>query len=534
MFNLFFFIILIVAIVLRILFLDKPSGLWYDELIMYNHACLPSLDIIKYVLNNDMHFPLYQMILRCWMLLFGNSDFNLRFLSLLFGLFSCIGAYFISNDPKKNLLCMLLFSINSFLIYNSQDVKIYSLLVFFVVLNLIFLIRIYEKNKGYIFWIISSLGLIFTYPTAFLYVVFEIILFSFYKFSKKFLLSILPIFLIFIPIIFIVLKNFGRYSNNPNWFYTDDESFLIIFQNFFTPVLTSLDTNMVGYVDNLIKNLNFYSFIFIILPILVAIFFVIKSLKKDNINKIIFLSAVFFYLTYFLVFKIYDINILSRYLIIILPNFLIVIARGFDFKKKSIILMSCFVLINVYYLCFNESAAFKISRLGFKPVAEIINQNAEKEDVIIFRNNIEVIDKYLTKKLKKVSLLQDFAYKSEFFVNNDSNINKLSSKEKKYYIKPYLLDENNPKNILVMYGLMYVLMEKNSRLFLVVEKQFDKYDRKLFFETISDDKLYDGISFNNLLTIKTLLYIKELNNKNLKFINKFYAGDFVVYEYQKI
>ncbi|MBR1907874.1 glycosyltransferase family 39 protein [bacterium] len=513
--------------------IDKAAGLWYDELLMYNESMLSVIDIIKYSINSELHFPLYQIILHYWTLIFGHADLSLRLLSAIFGFLACICSYFVSENKSKNLLCMFLFGINSFLIYYSQEVKIYSLLVFFAVLNLVFLIRICEKDKGHFLWILSAAGLVFTYTASFLYVIFEVILLSVYKFSKKVLLTSLGLLLVLVPAMLVILGHFEKYTANQNWFYTDCSSFLIVFQNFFSPKLTALDINNVDYFSSLIKNFDISIFICVGVSVLIAGYFIFKSLKNDNINKIIFLSAVMFYLAYFAAFKIYDTGVLSRYLIIILPNFLVLIARGFDFKKSSIVLISCFILINISYLCLGRDAAYKIGRLGFRPAAEVINKYADDGDVVLFRNDTEILDKYLTKKVKKVSVLQDFVFKSEFFINNEDAINKLSPQEKKNYIRNYLADRTVSQNITAVYGLMYVLTERNSKLFIIVMTQFAKYDRDNFIKFVENNKDYNGISYNNLLYIKTLLDIRELCDKNLKFINSFKSGDFVVYEYQK-
>jgi len=534
MVYLYFFIILLISSIFRLLCLDKVSGLWYDELVLYNQANLSGcIEIVKHVLSQDLNFPLYQIILHYWISIFGNSDFCLRFLSVIFGVLTCITAYFVSSDKRTNLLCMSLFAVNSFLIYYSQDVKVYSLSVFFATLNLVSLIKIYEKNKGYILWLISSVCLIFTYTTAFWYVILEIIIFSYHKFSKKFIYACGFLVIFLIPIIFLIFQNFSRYTRNPNWFYTDTSSFFLIFQNFFTPKLIALDANPVNYIGLLLNNLNIFTVILVFCPILIALYFMIKALIKDDISKIIFLTALMYLLSYFFAFKILDINILSRYLIILLPNFLIVMARGIDYKKVSVILFSLFIILNFIYLCFGKDCAYKINRSGYKNVAQIINKYADNDDIVIFRNDTEIMDKYLTKKIKKVSLLQDFTFKSEFFIENENNLNKLSSINKKLYIKSYLCDRSVPQNITIMYGLMYVLMKKNKKLFLVIENQFDKYDKNSFVKLINNENMYKMLSYNKLLTIKTLLDIQKLSSKNLIFVKKFVVGDFVVYEYQK-
>ncbi len=66
---------------------------------------------------------------------------------------------------------MTLFALNSYLIYYSQEVKMYELMAFFASLNLLFLIRIDKINtlKDRLGWILSTCGLIFSYIISFVY-----------------------------------------------------------------------------------------------------------------------------------------------------------------------------------------------------------------------------------------------------------------------------------------------------------------------------------------------------------------------------
>lgn len=537
MFNLFFFIILIVAIVLRILFLDKPSGLWYDELAMYNEAVMPCLDIVKHFLyTNDIHLPLYQIFLHFWIKIFGNSDIMIRGGSVLFGILTVISAFFtIENKSYKNLLCILLFSINSFLIYYSQEVKMYSFLVFFATLNIVLLSYICKRNKGYFLWILSCVIMIYTYTTSIAYIFCEIIIFYFYKNSKKFLISSAFVLLFSLPYILYLIKFYKKYSDCYSGVYSDYSSLIVVFQNFLTPKLVGIGTNPVNYLNFFFSEFNITSVVFIVMPIGIAFYFIIKSLFKSKFNIALVILVIAFLFINILAFKFTNYQILSRFLIFLLPILLILFASGFEENNNlHYFLVYIYIVINMTYLIFSPNAAFKIDRNGLKPVVMLLNVEADSNDIVVVWNDINVLNKYLKKKIRVVSVLEDFAYRNNFILDNESYLNKLSLSDKKYYLRRDFEEEEISSNIKILLFYIYSTMKPGNKLFITENAFFDKYDRKLFFETINDDKLYDGISFNNLLSIKTLLDIIELSNKNLKFINKFYAGDFVVYEYQKI
>ena len=145
-----FCIILLLAIIFRFTCLDKVDGLWYDELTMYNEAVKPTfLQVLFFSLKDDVHFPLYQILLHYWGNLFSFSDFALRSFSAVIGVLTVIVGYFIGktlNSKFLAFLLMTLFALNSYLIYYSQEVKMYELMAFFASLNLLFLIRIDKIN----------------------------------------------------------------------------------------------------------------------------------------------------------------------------------------------------------------------------------------------------------------------------------------------------------------------------------------------------------------------------------------------------
>ena len=51
-----FALIFILAFILRILFINRPDGLWYDELVIYNEISKPSLGaVIVDTIKIDIH-----------------------------------------------------------------------------------------------------------------------------------------------------------------------------------------------------------------------------------------------------------------------------------------------------------------------------------------------------------------------------------------------------------------------------------------------------------------------------------------------
>jgi predicted membrane-bound mannosyltransferase len=138
--------VIVLAAVLRVIGLNKPEGLWYDEAVSFFGArnSFP-FGIIGYSLTADLQPPLYILILHIWMAIFGTADIALRALSALFGVLIVPVMYLAGKElsnKKTGLIAALLTALNALLIYYSQEVRIYSLVVLLASLSVLFLIKV--------------------------------------------------------------------------------------------------------------------------------------------------------------------------------------------------------------------------------------------------------------------------------------------------------------------------------------------------------------------------------------------------------
>lgn len=145
-------IIMFSAVVLRFLCLDKTGGLWYDELVSYKEASHSDLlSTIIYTLKTDVHLPVYPALLHLWSKIFSFSDVALRAFSALFGVLTVAAAYLAGRELKSKeagMWCAGVFAINSFMIYYSQEVRLYSLLIFLITLLTYIAVKINNQGGG--------------------------------------------------------------------------------------------------------------------------------------------------------------------------------------------------------------------------------------------------------------------------------------------------------------------------------------------------------------------------------------------------
>lgn len=131
-------IILCLALGLRFYRLDAQS-FWNDE---GNSARLSerSIPLIIEGTASDIHPPLYYLLLHGWRELLGDSEFGLRAFSAFIGSLTVAGVVALTKQvqPKQRKAWMvvgLLTAVNPALIYYSQEVRMYALLAFWVVLS---------------------------------------------------------------------------------------------------------------------------------------------------------------------------------------------------------------------------------------------------------------------------------------------------------------------------------------------------------------------------------------------------------------
>ena len=176
-------LIILLGLALRLWNLNKPEGLWNDEYITYSISMLKfPFDFFDGIRTN-CHAPLHYFYLKLWMMIFKNSDFMLRLSSLVPNILGCVVMYHVGKNYQTKfhsiqigLACALIASISSFLIYFSQEVRIYSMIFFLSSLILLYSIKMFEapSRKNAAWLSVFSVLLILEHTIGFVYVLFNI------------------------------------------------------------------------------------------------------------------------------------------------------------------------------------------------------------------------------------------------------------------------------------------------------------------------------------------------------------------------
>lgn len=121
-------LILLLAFSLRVFHLDTQS-IWYDEGLSLYLAQQPLAQNIALSATTD-HPPLHTLLLGGWLALAGNSDFAVRFSSVVLGVLLVALTFALARaiDERASLIAAGLMAVSPFAVYYSQEARDYALL----------------------------------------------------------------------------------------------------------------------------------------------------------------------------------------------------------------------------------------------------------------------------------------------------------------------------------------------------------------------------------------------------------------------
>ncbi len=142
-----FVAVLLLAFGLRVYRLGADS-LWYDETVSALLARKPLAAMWAHTAR-DIHPPLYYALLHFWRLAAGGSEYSLAFFSVGFGLLGVAMVGYLGRrmfGARTGLLAALLMAINPFSIWYAQEVRMYTLGVFLLLLALKFTLDVWKRG----------------------------------------------------------------------------------------------------------------------------------------------------------------------------------------------------------------------------------------------------------------------------------------------------------------------------------------------------------------------------------------------------
>lgn len=480
-------VIIAVCILLRLIFINKPDGLWNDEYVSYMISAVPFNQGFFDAVKAQCHMPFYYLYLKFFMSIFGQSDLILRLTSVFAGILSVIAMYFIGceKDEKTGLMCAGLTSISSFAIYYSQEVRMYSVLFLFSAMTLLYTIKCIKNpvKKNFIFCALFNFLVLFTHTIGFVFVFFNLIFLSanLYKQYKKIIIWLWTCVgiggILLSP---LVLKIFTTQSFSQWWGHFSISKIGFLFTDYFSPVLTNLTNAPDKFLYD--PKLAF----FMLVPTIIAIFGIGKSVVKDRFNQGLFALCLGTVLVLTGAAISGKLVFITKYSIEIYPILIFLACSGISsinnkIFKNIIIILYC--LISVGYIIFAPYSAPKMRRAeGHKIVTDILS------DMELQNGDIIVLQYYNKDRFEKYFDFSDYKVVS---------INK----------------GNFPKYLSA--NTSYNEIYKNGK--DLYKDMFSTQENK-YFEGMLDKEIFDNLKYGQSVVMVVLKSVAEYSPQTLKAI----------------
>jgi mannosyltransferase len=222
--------------------LDESQSLWQTS-----RSALG----VFYIVAQDVHPPLYHQILHLWLMWVNDSVQGARFLSLIYFLISIPALYLLgkkSYNRSVGLWTALLFAVSPFMNWYGNEIRMYSLLTLFTILNQYFFVKLWKdasestktgkKSDTWFWYAITALAGIYTQYFFFLVLATQA-LFYFMRQDlfpkgtfKKFCIVVGILAVTYIPWVAYVIHQNQIGSQTPNLLLPTSVDLFSVFQQF--------------------------------------------------------------------------------------------------------------------------------------------------------------------------------------------------------------------------------------------------------------------------------------------------------------
>lgn len=446
-YNICFLVILLIAILSRVLFLEQyPAGLHEDEAgMMYDAYCMAEYGTDRYLNENPVYLinfgggqsALYAGIASILIKIFGLSVFVVRLPAVIFSALTIILAYMLCKKyigKKFALILAFLITICPWHIMQSRWGLDCNLLASFIMISVYTLINS-KKDWHYlisgVFWGIT----LYSYALSYIMLpVFFIALCVYLLYTKKItfkqiVITIIPIFLLAIPLILVQIVNMFNKGTMKIGFFTVPQLYtyriseiglsnilynLNIFNgNNFWQLLFSSDHNMF----NCLK--EFGTIYYVLIPFCIFGFILtikesIESVKKKSFNvKTVFLIQFISITLCVLVFsdlQLYKLNPLFIMLLVFATEAIVWI-----YDKKHVIgyviiaiLIISFIIFEIFYFNnINDKLGVAFNK-DFIPLVNYLEEKYPEKEIFMETDAIQqYIYLLLTKKMSPYEFIEN-------------------------------------------------------------------------------------------------------------------------------
>lgn len=358
--------------------LDEAQSIWQTS-----HSLTGTLEIVA----QDVHMPMYHILLHYWMIIFGSGIEAVRSMSLLFFI-ACIPVLYLLARTLLNrgwsLVVVTMFALSPFMSWYASEARMYTLLTFFALLSQYFYTRILQGKQGWGGYAITAILGVFSHYFFLFTLAAQAIfyLFNRQKFKrgslKKFIFIAIGVAAAMAPWIYYFVQQGAASNTRPMLATPSTVDFFNVFSQF-----------LFGFQTDTINTIILSSW-----PVLVVLaFFTVKRRMKIDSTVFYWLAAgllpiVLAFVLSFLVTPFF----LSRYMMpAVAPLYLAAIWLISQYPKKlaigitavwSIVIGGMFILQMITPL--------NAVREDYKSAADYIQSNSTANDVVVLTSPFTV------------------------------------------------------------------------------------------------------------------------------------------------
>ena len=554
---LYLILIVILGLLLRLWNIDKPEGMWNDEYLTWSIANLkfPS-DFFQGVANN-CHAPLHYFYLKAWMFLFKDSDISLRVSSLVPGVISIFTMYLCAKEyllKKHSELCALaaafITAISGFLIYFSQEVRIYSLTFLIASMVLYYSLKVFNNPSNKNRWLLSlfSLLLIFEHTIGFVFVIFNTCaLIAFMERKRKensFANNIIAVIILCLPLVPFLYGLFAHPKYFSQWWAPFSWSKLLFyFTDLFSPVLKNISNAPPSFLQQIFDNasLNIGFIIFALVPTFICIGLLIKAFqngRRVNLYLLTLFSATFLAVLIAALFG--KIIFLTKYLIELYPILILLVAVGWasmQLRGFKITLATVFSVLTLFYIIVSYTSPVRLVREEGQRlvVSALCDMGIKKNDRVLYL----YYPPSRFEKYTKESNLFFYAnsidkYNFPLYVYPGESSTYDAFKRGKALYRDVFLLKRNEKLSRFLADNYYLKMNKGDKLFIVELTSVSFFSEARLENIVLDAKSYERIPFLYLMSSYVKNYCLRESSQKLSYKGYYDSKSWRLHLFEKV
>ncbi len=340
----------IAGLIVRLAYVGYKS-VWLDEAVSAYVSTLRIADILIYAGRADYHPPLYYLILHM-IPLNKYNEFYLRLPSVVVGALTVPASYYLGKvafNQKVGIITACLVAFSPYLIYLSQEARMYPQLCLFVILSYAFLLRSLKTNSrmDWALYTASIVLALYTHYFAFFALFTQIVYVAYLRLAQKvaiasFLKTIIAAAILYIPWVPFAASSLSRGLVN---YYYDRLGIFRMFNRF----------TLYGDIATSVRILVLCAFALLLL------YSVYQIARKNDQAGICLLSS-FLVIPVVIFLGFFGIHLWQiKYFIFLIPIYLVLIAYSLSKIKRRwiaplLLILICSVSVVAVYPTYFQSA----------------------------------------------------------------------------------------------------------------------------------------------------------------------------------